>query len=769
MPLKNRLFLFSFLVLVAALLAIVFAPFAVSNGLRLWVWWKSRQEGLAVSIDKIDAPFLQPVVIRSLHVKNVRADALQIDLTATQVQLDLNFSRILLHRRGHAIRNLSIEDLHGEIRRENPNVRGITKSGWGTLQRLLPQKCSLHSSEMRVQDGPTLILLRNGTLSASEIEADRFSAGELMIASPWLRQTFSQLRGATRWDTNRLTLAGLTLARGLDLESVSIDFSRLGIQRVGLEFDADVFGGKIRGNIAHEWHSQRYNWKVAGAATDISLTQTSEAIGLTDRFGGLIRASNFTFRGNLAHPADVTASLWTEVTGLTWRNRTAEAIMLGASVYNQQIQLQQLYIKQKTNQLTLSGQASFSSKSSDWLSPDFRGDIAATINNLDDFTTLFGAKSGDFAGKLIVEGALNTRARQLGGNLTIEGAALTFFKTAIDSLSAKLNLKATELEIEQLEMKRKNDSLGGTGKIEMSGEHNYSGTLDARADNLLDYLSGFRGSTGKSESQIPVDVQATITSNNWDARGTVRVPGSSPISFTANFPLRIGTNWSGFQLSPLNITLDFPSIFLGKTPQFFHPEIFQDGILSGSISLSETLQHPRILGDVQLVNGKFSANSGALFNLAEASSRIVFEGDRARLEFFNAATKDVDVLVRGEIDFKDTSDITIRITGATPIFDLTSHLIDCVNKIEIAPTALSLAPVVGELEFRGGLFQSPWTISVKEDSSTPLFGVSNPASLARNFPLCLGTSPEEKTLLLGALPRTEAAPGAPAKRQKKRR
>ncbi len=769
MPFKNRLFLFSLLVLLAALLAIVFAPFAVSNGLRLWVWWKSRQGGFEVSLDKIDAPFLQPVVIRSLHVKSVRADALHIDLTATQVQLDLNFSRILLHRRGHAIRNLSIEDLHGEIRRENPNVRGITKSGWGTLQRLLPQKCSLHSSEMRVQDGPTLILLRNGTLSASEIEADRFSAGELMIASPWLRQTFSQLRGATRWDTNRLTLAGLTLARGLDLESVSIDFSRLGGQRVGLEFDADVFGGKIRGNIAHEWHSQRYNWKVAGAATDISLTQTSEAIGLTDRFGGLIRASNFTFRGNLAHPADVTASLWTEVTGLTWRNRTAEAIMLGASVYNQQIQLQQLYIKQKTNQLTLSGQASFSSKSSDWLSPDFRGDIAATINNLDDFTTLFGAKSGDFAGKLIVEGALNTRARQLGGNLTIEGAALTFFKTAIDSLSAKLNLKATELEIEQLEMKRKNDSLGGTGKIEMSGEHNYSGTLDARADNLLDYLSGFRGPIGKSESQIPVDVQATITSNNWDARGTIHVPGSSPISFTANFPLRIGTDWSGFQLSPLNITLDFPSIFLGKTPQFFHPEIFQDGILSGSISLSETLQHPRILGDVQLVNGKFSTNSGALFNLAEASSRIVFEGDCARLEFFNAATKDVDVLVRGEIDFKDTSAITIRITGATPIFDLTSHLIDCVNKIEIAPTALSLAPVVGELEFRGGLFQSPWTISVKEDSSTPLFGVFNPAGLARNFPLCLGTSPEEKTLLLGALPRTEAAPEAPAKRQKKRR
>jgi len=764
MPFKNRLFLFGLLVLLAALLAIVFAPVAVSNGLRLWVWWKSRQEGLTVSIDKIDAPFLQPVMIRGFHVKSVRADALHIDLTATQVQLDLNLSRILL-RRGHAIRNLSIEDLRGEIRRENPNVPGITKSGWGTLQRLLPQKCTLRSSEMRVQDGPTLILLRNGTFSASEIEAGRSSAGELMIASPWLRQTFSQLRGATRWDAHRLTLAGLTLARGLDLESVSIDFSRLGSQQVGLEFDADVFGGKIRGNIAHEWHSPRYNWKIAGAATDISLAQTSEAIGLTDHVGGLIRACNFTFRGNLTHPADVTASLWTEVTGLTWRNRTAEAIMLGASLYNQQIQLQQLYIKQKTNQLTLSGQASFSSKSSEWLSPDFRGDIAATINNLGDFTTLFGAKSGDFAGNLIVEGALNTRARQLGGNLTIEGTALTLFKTAIDSLSAKLNLKATELEIEQLEIKRKNDSLTADGKIEMSGGHNYSGTFDARADNLLDYLSGFRGSTGKSTSSIPVDVQTTITSSNWDARGTVRVPGSSPISFTANFPLRIGTDWSAFLLAPLNVTLDFPSIFLGKTPQLFHPEILQDGILSGSISLSETLQHPSIVGDVQLVNGKLSASSGVWFSLTEASSRIVFEGDRARLEFFNAATKDVDLSLRGEVDFKDTSDITINITGATPLFDLTSHPIDCVNKIEVAPALSILAPAVGELEFRGGLFQSPWAIRLKKDSRASLFGVANPAGLARNFPICLGTGPEEKTLLVGALPRPEAPP----RKQKKRR
>jgi len=50
---------------------------------------------------------------------------------------------------------------------------------------------------------------------------------------------------------------------------------------------------------------------------------------------------------------------------------------------------------------------------------------------------------------------MDTRDRKFGGHLMVEGASLTLFKTAIDNLSAKLNLKATDLEIEQLAMTRK--------------------------------------------------------------------------------------------------------------------------------------------------------------------------------------------------------------------------------------------------------------------------------------------------------------------------
>jgi len=566
---------------------------------------------------------------------------------------------------------------------------------------MLPENLTVADSELRIENGPTLVLLRNGFLSANQAEAGRFNAAEVMIASPWFHQTFSQLRGATHWEADHLTIAGLTLTHGLDLQSATVDLSRLGNQRVGLQFDTDAFGGKIRGNISHEWRDQHYNWKIAGGATDISLEQTSEAFGFADRVSGLLHAGNFTFRGNLAEPDRVTASLWSELTGLTWRNRTAEAIMLGAALYNRRIQLQQLYIKQQANQFTLSGEAAFPSTASGWLSPDFRGNISASIDQL-----------GDFAGKITIDGAMDTRDRKFGGRLMVEGASLTFFKTAIDNLSAKLNLKPNELEIEQLAMTRKNDSLSGQGKIDLSHEHNYSGTLEARLNNLVDYLSVPRGEA-ETTNPIPADIQATIDSSNWDVRGVIHMPNSSPMSFTANFPLRTGTDWKAFWISPLNITLNFPSIFLAKAPQLFHPQIFSDGILSGNISLSETLQHPHIDGDIEMVNGKLPGDGAGFINLTEASGRIVFGGNHASIEFLNVATKDTDLSLRGEIDLQDTNNVTVKIDGAMPIFDLTPRLINCMSKIEFASVPFTLAPAVAELQFRGALFQPNWTIGLK--------------------------------------------------------
>ena len=116
----------------------------------------------------------------------------------------------------------------------------------------------------------------------------------------------------------------------------------------------------------------------------------------------------------------------------------------------------------------------------------------------------------------------------------------------------------------------------------------------------------------------------------------------------------------------------------------------------------------------------------APLNLTEANGRVTFSGNRASLDFFNAAANDVDLSLLGEIDFHDTNDVVIKIAGATPIFDLTMRPIDCVGKIEIGAVAIALAPAVAEIEFRGGLFQSGWTIGLKERVSAQSFGRFGP-------------------------------------------
>jgi hypothetical protein len=71
----------------------------------------------------------------------------------------------------------------------------------------------------------------------------------------------------------------------------------------------------------------------------------------------MVHGSKFTFRGDPRDFLNATASVWTELTGFSWRERKADVIMLGANFYRHTIQLQQLFIKQRRNELTLSGES----------------------------------------------------------------------------------------------------------------------------------------------------------------------------------------------------------------------------------------------------------------------------------------------------------------------------------------------------------------------------------------------------------------------------
>lgn len=482
---RKRIWRYGFMAIVAGLLLLLGTPLIVANGVRLWIWWQARQQHLTCTVEKIDAPFLGPVELRRIHVTG--NGPTRVDLTVARVQLSLNLRFILLPARGRAIQSFTAQDVRGEIHRQQPGD-AFSRQGWNTLQKSLPENFHIAPLNLRLEDGATVITLREVSLSGSEIENGLFEAREVVIASPMFRQSFNGLRGSTNWQGDRLTIAGLSLTRGLDIESITADLSRLSEESIGLEFDVDAFGGKIRADLSNEWHTHPSNWNLAGSATDISLEQTSQSLGFTDQVTGMLHACKFTFRGELNDPTHATASLWTELTGLSWRHRAADVIMLGAALYNRQIQLQQLYVKQGNNQLTLNGEAGFPARDFDWFNPDFRGTISASISNLGAFASLFGASAGDFAGEVAVEGTMSAGNRKIGGHITAAGKALSVLKKPVDTFAAKLNLTATAFEIEQLELSRKNDFLRGQGKIDLAKDHPYSAKASVAAEKVEDYL-----------------------------------------------------------------------------------------------------------------------------------------------------------------------------------------------------------------------------------------------------------------------------------------
>ena len=148
--------------------------------------------------------------------------------------------------------------------------------------------------------------------------------------------------------------------------------------------------------------------------------------------------------------ANATASIWTEVTGLTWRDRTAEIVMLGASLYSRQVDIEQLYVKQRRNELTLSGESALPRGGE---LPDFRGDISAAIGDVSDFARLLGWNPSDFAGEIAVSGTVAERQHALSGELSASGNSLKMFAASVDTLNARMTLNGAELQLQRCELR----------------------------------------------------------------------------------------------------------------------------------------------------------------------------------------------------------------------------------------------------------------------------------------------------------------------------
>lgn len=435
-------------------IAVIALPFATAFAVKLAIMRTARQQGLAVAIQEIHAPLLRPVVLSGCKIES--ADHQTVVLEFARAELDLRLAAWLGQSRARLLRNLTIEGLRGALRKPTTD--------WRVLEPIIADSFSISAPALTVANDAATFGFQELTVSASEIEAGTFRVARLTVASPLFEKTFSNLRGATSWQLERLTIGGITLLGGFDVQIVSVDLSRLADNRIGIDADVDPFGGKLRLSMSAEnrGDGERF-WNIVASGTEVSLDRMSDAFAFPNRASGSVHALKFTFGGSFMHLRDATASLWTEITGATWRDRTADTLMLGASFYNSQMQVQQLYLKQHHNELTVSGEIDLPRAARE--RPDFRGDISARIGEVSDFARLFGGSPSHFAGELQLDASTTEREHHLGGQLKIAAENLRLFGTMIDALDLHCTFQDNVATIDTATLRAASRSAELTGKV----------------------------------------------------------------------------------------------------------------------------------------------------------------------------------------------------------------------------------------------------------------------------------------------------------------
>lgn len=477
------LILASFLVLCG--LTALCSPFVIARSLRAWLSWVGAHEGVQVEIGQVEAPFLHPVTLVRLVIKPAKEKPRAVDLQAERITLDLNFRGWLFTNHARFVHAIAVEQLRGSI--QQGNQRGTEKLDWRNLARLLPDEFRFTDTDLDVSTAATAFRFRGLNFNGSEVEAGKFFAREIFVTSPILRKTFADLRGSTSWGSDRLTVAGVALVPGLDLEALTIDLASLTKRRLGLDLQLDTFGGVLRASFQGRAEEKKFAIDLAGSANNISLSQISRAAGFLEPVTGSVRASKFTFRGNPGEFLDATASVWIEVSDFAWRARRGDHLVFGATYYDRRLQVEQLYVQQNRNELTVNGELVWPKKRRTWATLPFRGQITAAIPDANSFAQLFGAAAGDFSGALSARGELDLLDPSAHGRLVFKGEGVRFRQVLLDSLGGTIELQGEEAALHDLEIRHANDFLRGHGTISLEAPHRYAARLTGAIDDLGDY------------------------------------------------------------------------------------------------------------------------------------------------------------------------------------------------------------------------------------------------------------------------------------------
>jgi hypothetical protein len=345
----------------------------------------------------------------------------------------------------------------------------------------------------------------------------------------------------------------------------------------------------------------------------------------------------------------------------------------------------------------------------------------------------------------------------LNGHPRLQGNVFVPFSVArirqssrwLDTMSADpffdvaVTMEPTDLAELSAALKTKPDMTGWVNsQIQLSGT---PASLQGKIEfHLKDFvLDGSSAMTADAEMRLELGMA------NFKALAVAR--GSDPAKIEGVLPVQLAKRDVGYAFvgdGPLSVTLNFPAIILGKLPRYLSRGIFTRGILSGNLTIADSIQEPLVTGSVNLVDCQ-------LLRGTTVSAGVTFKGRNAMIDFIHLSepvppvslhgtTPSLDVSGRGDVDFANLTNVSLKISPSITILASSPELGagDCVSSIEFYAAGVGHtlpSRPIPEIGLVGNVRTGTFRIS---------FPSANGVDLPDVFPLCHDTTSAGKTLLL---------------------
>src|SRR5256714_3010978 len=135
MRLRQPLLILAATLLAPSILVVCFAPLLIAHGLKWWAQRTASREGLRLELGEIEAPFLHPVIIPNLSLRNEPAAQFQIDGTAQRLEVGLGVPEIFSGSK-RSLHSLKLEGRTPAFARNPGGSGGPRRIAWSLLQHL---------------------------------------------------------------------------------------------------------------------------------------------------------------------------------------------------------------------------------------------------------------------------------------------------------------------------------------------------------------------------------------------------------------------------------------------------------------------------------------------------------------------------------------------------------------------------------------------------------------------------------------------------------